>query len=504
MELRQRLSRHTSALKKTSQHNLSTLRRQPLAELSGSLGDLGTLLPLLLSMTLTRSISLAPTLIFTGLANIVTGAVFGIPLPVQPMKAIAATAISDYFSIRETMAAGLLVAGAVFLMSATGVIRWVGKVVPVPVVKGIQVGAGLSLCIAAGTNMVKSLQWAGPWWGDNLVWAVLAGLFLLICTISLPRAPYAMIVFIAGIILSLIHMHTIELPPPPKTAWRPWHPRLYVPHGSTWAHQALGAALAQLPLTTLNSIIAVSHLSADLLPSLPHPSETSLGISVAVMNLVGCWFGAMPACHGSGGLAGQYRFGARSGASVIVLGLVKFFLGLFVGDGLLELLRSFPQALLGVMVIAAGVELARVGESLNGSSARDLWEEAEEASTTEDANTTGSNETLPVNGSLGIGRKMREVSEKEKRERWIVMIITVAGLLAFKNDAVGFVAGMCWHWGLRAPDAWARWRESRGENRGRSWVNWGRGWFGQWRENEEQDAQTGLLENHDAPEGRLV
>ena len=64
-------------------YNIRTMKRQPLAELSGALGDLGTLLPLMIAMTLTRSIDLGNTLVFSGLANIFTGIIFGIPLPVS-------------------------------------------------------------------------------------------------------------------------------------------------------------------------------------------------------------------------------------------------------------------------------------------------------------------------------------------------------------------------------------------------------------------------------------
>jgi hypothetical protein len=67
-------------------NNVSTLRRSPFAEISGSLGDLGTLLPLMIALALQGSISLSTTLVFSGLWNIMTGMVFGIPLPVQPMK----------------------------------------------------------------------------------------------------------------------------------------------------------------------------------------------------------------------------------------------------------------------------------------------------------------------------------------------------------------------------------------------------------------------------------
>src|SRR6266536_4430943 len=78
-------------------HNLETFRRQPLAEISGSLGDLGTFLPIVIALTVNESISLPTTLISTGIFNILTGLFFGIPLPVQPMKAIAAVAIANNF-----------------------------------------------------------------------------------------------------------------------------------------------------------------------------------------------------------------------------------------------------------------------------------------------------------------------------------------------------------------------------------------------------------------------
>jgi xanthine/uracil/vitamin C permease (AzgA family) len=138
MSLKQHLRQITS-------YNLSTFRASPLSELSGSIGDLGTLLPLMLALTLNNSISLSSTLVFSGLTNILTGAFYGIPLPVQPMKAIAAVAISQKFTKDETAAAGLTMGIVVLVLSATGLLRWLGRVVPVPVVKGIQVGAGLSL-----------------------------------------------------------------------------------------------------------------------------------------------------------------------------------------------------------------------------------------------------------------------------------------------------------------------------------------------------------------------
>jgi MFS superfamily sulfate permease-like transporter len=388
----------------------------------------------MIALSVTGSIDLSSTLVFSGLANIITGVVFGVPLPVQPMKAIAAVAISQKFTKDETAAAGLVVSFAVLALGVTGLLHWLHRVVPVPVVKGIQVGAGLSLAISAGSTLIQPLAWHTPAL-DNRLWAAAAFLILITATL-VPRFPYALLVFLLGLVLAASQATTAT------HAATFWHPHPFIPSRETWLPSALDAALPQLPLTTLNSILAVTSLSASLFPSFPPPpSTTSLGLSVALSNLIGCWFGAMPVCHGSGGLAGQYRFGARSGASIIFLGSVKLLLGLFAGEAVVPLLRRFPKSLLGVMVLAAGVELAKVGQSVGDSA--DLWARVEREQAIE-----------AETGNEDDGRAREEKRawvEKEGRERWMVMLVTAAGCLAFKNDAVGFLAGLCWHYGLLVP-----------------------------------------------------
>ncbi len=420
-------------------NNMQTLRASPVSELSGALGDLGTLLPLMIALAKQGSVSLPATLVFSGIANVATGVLFGIPLPVQPMKAIAAAAIASRLTLRETVAAGALVAAAVLLLAVTGLLRWQARHIPVPVVKGIQLGAALSLVIAAGGSL-RPLHWALPPF-DNRLWA-LAAFLVLIATQRMARVPYALIMFLLGLLLAFVALavgsdgHS----PGRRPGFMIWKPTLVVPN---WASgEAWGDAVAQLPLTMLNSVVAVSALAADLLPSLPAPSVTALGLSVGLMNLAGCWFGAMPVCHGAGGLAAQYRFGARSGASIILLGIFKLVLGLVFGETLLDLLMRFPQGILGIMVIAAGLELAMVGQSLNHG-APDLWEV-----------------TVGEPGGGGSIKRQKQLSEDERRERWTVMLMTAAGILGFRNDAVGFMAGMLCHYAYRL-SAWIAARHQR-------------------------------------------
>lgn len=412
-------------------YNLRTFRSQPLAEISGSLGDLGTLLPLLLALS-HGYVSLSSTLVFAGLANILTGLFFGIPLPVQPMKAIAAVALARKFTKAEVSSAGLFVGGVVGFLSLTGLIRWFTRKIPIPVIKGIQVGTGLSLIIYGG-NLV-GIQLSSQLVNNLfLVIAVLLAFLALLGSPIFPRIPFALLILSVGILKSL--PDGVDTHPP--FGFGIWMPHISVPSPSSFRVGALYAGLGQIPLTTLNSIFAVSFLSADLLPKVPAPTPTSMGLSVMAMNLVGCWFGAMPVCHGSGGLAAQYRFGARSGSSVIFLGLVKLLLGLFAGKFASNLFAGFPNSLLSIMVIAAGLELANVGETLNTMDALDLREIYKR-------NQDGDNDSDSA--------ERKDLTEVERKRRWAVMLITVGGILAFKNDAVGFLAGMLCHWSFEIQD----------------------------------------------------
>ncbi|RMZ82154.1 hypothetical protein DV738_g1840, partial [Chaetothyriales sp. CBS 135597] len=397
-------------------HNLAVFRRSPLSEISGSLGDLGTFLPIVIALSDAKQISLTTTLIFTGIYNILTGLVFGIPLPVQPMKAIAAVAILKSLSPGALAAAGIFVSGCVLFFSLTGLLEWFTRAIPIPVVKGIQLGAGLSLIIAAGARATSSLSWLHPSWADNYIWMTAAFIALFAVNIR-PGVHYALIIFVIGTALAVIR--SALSPDGHLPGLRLWHLYVQVPSAEDWRVGILDAGIGQLPLTTLNSIIAVTHLAADILPEVRTPSVTSIGSSVAAMNLFGCWFAAMPVCHGSGGLAAQFRFGARSGASIIFLGIFKLLVGLVFGESLTDVLYNFPIAFLTVMIIAAGLELANVGESLNTDRARDI---------------------------KGRGVLEIRLSEEERRQRWTVMLTTAGVLVAFRNDALGFLAGLVCHW----------------------------------------------------------
>ena len=118
------------------------------------------------------------------------------------------------------------------------------------------------------------------------------------------------------------------------------------------------AGFAQIALTATNAVIATSALIKEYWPDKP-VSEKKLALNMGVMNTVVPFFGGMPMCHGAGGLAGQYYFGARTGGANIIEGVTEICLGLFLANSIAGLFSVFPQSIIGAMLLLVGIELTR-------------------------------------------------------------------------------------------------------------------------------------------------
>ena len=403
-------------------------------EASGSLGDLGTFLPLLVGLTVESGLDAGTTLIVTGVYNLITALCFDVPMPVQPMKTIAAVALSDAsVTVPQIVAAGVFVSAAVFGLGVTGLIDTFNRIVPRAVVHGMQIGLGVLLCVRAFTMAVfhdetNALRVRPFLATDGLVVALAA---LLVATFDFARKtfrrceppacddetdldvedarvdgsgtgagarrnrdsgigfccgfrsrtgpeeasetassrstpPTALLLVLAGLALSATKPGSLS-----SLEVGPTAPKLVTFTRRDIAAGILKAGLPQLPLTTLNSVVAVCALSKELFPDRP-ASPKRVATSVGLMNLAGAAAGVMPCCHGAGGLAAHYHFGARRGAATAFLGFCKLFLGALFGGSLLTLLRAFPKTVLGVMLGAASVELVRaaVGAFLGNRTAR--------------------------------------------------------------------------------------------------------------------------------------
>lgn len=126
-------------------------------------------------------------------------------------------------------------------------------------------------------------------------------------------------------------------------------------HG--WPALTLGTVegtLAQLAMTVGNAAVATALLFDDPLDadvSVDDPAGSMGGMSLLSIPL-----GGIPMCHGSGGLAGKYAFGARTGGANLVLA-AGYVGAAFVAAG--ALLAAFPMALLGVLLGLVALQLGR-------------------------------------------------------------------------------------------------------------------------------------------------
>lgn len=325
--------------------------RYTISEFGGSLGDLGTFIPLLLGMVTQCGLQLGPAMVAAGAMNIVTGFLFRIPMPVQPMKAIAAVAIADGLTEPQILTAGIITGAVVFILAVTGLVGWLNKLIPKSVVRGLQLALGLKLSM-------KGLQWVagtGTLWGWDGIGVGLVCVAVALLPYFIKRVPAALVIFCLGLVCLLMeHPSTLQQ----TTFGMSWSmPNLL--DTRDWIHGLLHGAIPQIPLTTLNSVIAVCALSKDLFPK-NQAQPRRVAMSVAIMNLVSCPLGGMPMCHGAGGLAAQHRFGARTGGSVVMLGVVKIALGVALGNSLLVWLQVYPASVLGVLLLFSGFELVRV------------------------------------------------------------------------------------------------------------------------------------------------
>ncbi|UCG38647.1 MAG: putative sulfate/molybdate transporter [bacterium] len=319
-----------------------------LSELAGSMGDFGTLFPLAVGYMAVCGLDPTGLLVTMGLANIVTGLVYRLPMPIEPMKVLAVMAIAQAWSPSMVYASAFAMGLVWVLFAATGLMGLVARVTPRAVVRGIQVSLGILLGIQA-LQMVQT-QWV----------VGIAAVAVVVVFRRSRYAPAALLLMIMGLAIMLargdlarIEGLTFRLPGlhgfAPADLWR----------------SLVLAGFAQVPLTAANAVIATSALIAQYWPERPVP-ENRLAWNMGIMNLAVPFLGGMPLCHGSGGLAAQYYFGARTGGANIIEGFLEISMGLFLAGSIASLLVLFPMSIIGAMMLMVGLELVRFARDLSG------------------------------------------------------------------------------------------------------------------------------------------
>ena len=318
-----------------------------LRELAGSMGDFGTLFPLAIGYIAVCGLNPAGFLVMMGVANIVTGLLYRLPIPIEPMKVLAVVAIAQHWEPSMVYASGFGMGIVWTVFALIGVMKWIAKVTPDSVIRGIQVALGIILAIEA-------IKMISTWW--------IIGVLSIITGLVLGRnryAPAAIVLMALGLVIMIVkgQFNLVESPRLTLPIITGFSPR------EVW-QSFLQAGLAQIPLTATNAVIATSALIKSYWPEKP-VSESRLSLNMGIMNLILPFFGGMPLCHGAGGLAGQYYFGARTGGANIIEGLIEIAMGLFLAGSIAGLLSVFPVAIIGAMMFLVGVELVKFARGIH-------------------------------------------------------------------------------------------------------------------------------------------
>jgi xanthine/uracil/vitamin C permease (AzgA family) len=325
-------------------------------ELAGAFGDIGTDLPLIVGIILTARLDAASALIMFGAMQVFTGLRYGIPMPVQPLKAMAAIVIAQKLGGSVLFGAGLVIGVIMLVLTVTGLIEWLARVVPKTVVRGIQFGLGLQLGMLAVKDYVRA---------DGAAGYVLAAVAFVITVALLGNRRFPAALFVIGVGVVYAFVFKLDF----GAVWRGAGFRLPELHTFTGQDLLTGLvvlAIPQIPLSLGNSILATRQVAEDFFPE-RRLTIRGISFTYSLMNLINPWFGGIPTCHGSGGMAGHYTFGARTGGSVITYGSLYLILGLFFSGSFGQLIQVFPKPILGVMLAFEGLALLLLVRDIAGS-----------------------------------------------------------------------------------------------------------------------------------------
>lgn len=309
---------------------------------SGALGDLGTLIPLGLGAIGLAGLAPIPVLVGFAVFYIATGLYYRLPVPVQPMKAVAALLLTTQLSSQSLVAGGVLIGAILLVLGLTGWINGAARLIPRSVLSGLQLGLGMMLAYMSFGLMATSLPL-------GIVTLAIVGITLKLC----PNWPVALIGLIGAVVLgTLLGAPGLMLPLADPVAFT--LPEL--PGIGDWQQAVPTLVLPQLALTLTNAIVLTTLVVGDYFGEQSHRvTPARLSVSTGLANLFLVPLGALPMCHGAGGVAAHHRFGARTGLAPVLLGTGLLMVAIIPGG--LSIIAAIPMAGLGALLFVAAAEL---------------------------------------------------------------------------------------------------------------------------------------------------
>ena len=246
------------------------------------------------------------------------------------------------------------------LLAFTPLARYLARLFPKAVVRGIQLSIGLLLVKSALTMAAtdKSLPVHAPRPGAVMLPAgllvALAVVVILFAGQRRWRLPASLVVVGLGALagVALLAVRGLARRPMPSEVSLP---PLHLPSANDAWVALFAFVLPQIPLSLGNSVFATENAMQHYYGGgARRVTARRLCLSMGLMNLACGALGGMSLCHGAGGATAHYRLGARSaGATLFAAGV---FLALAVAAAVGVSPLFVPGAVLGGMLLFVGVE----------------------------------------------------------------------------------------------------------------------------------------------------
>jgi sulfate permease, SulP family len=331
-------------------------------EATGAVADLGVLVPLAGSLILVNGLDPGAVLIGAGLLTVAAGFLFGVPFPVQPLKALTAVAVAERLSPDVIHAAGLEIGLFLLLLSVGRVADLLARLFTTPVVRALQLGVGVLLVIAAVRLVADPpaifLGAPEPPWPLLLAAASFVAVGL---AAARGRYPVALVLLVAGVAVTWLTARA-ELSGPSFAL-----PEVGLPPVAAFGSAFVLLVIPQLPLTFGNAVVAVTDVARRSFGSAAgRVTPATVCLSCGVGNVLAGMIGGMPMCHGAGGLTAHVRLGARRAGMNLLLGGTLLVLGVFFAPQVPVLLGLLPVWVLAAFLAYAGLRHALLVADLRG------------------------------------------------------------------------------------------------------------------------------------------
>ena len=317
-------------------------------EFAGAVADVGVLVPIAVALIVSNGLSATAVLLPAGLLYVAAAFAYGLPIPVQPLKAFGAIAIAKGLGSDE-IAAGALLMGVVFVvLGRLRLLDVAARAFPKALIRGVQLTVGL-LFLKIAWDLVLDPPKSFAEHALPSAWAVPLAAAGVVAAISLRRYPIALVLVLAGAgIMVALGAGDAALGPsgltPPDLGW------------ATIGTAFTVLVLPQLPLSFANSCLATADAARVYFGEKAQRVRPGrLATSFGSANLLAGALGGMPVCHGAGGLTAHVAFGARTGGAPLVMGIALLALALGFGAGLAALLTAFPLPILAALLATAGL-----------------------------------------------------------------------------------------------------------------------------------------------------